>query len=165
VIRGSVPSFSPEPTIEVVGKSQASVDNQLLGLPGPYHWNAIGTFNTCSRGPTHRSLTNTGGGYSLGGARFPHTTPQPSRPMVSTFHLSASPGLQFNHNLPKVPNFKFREPMAATWSSDHSTIYCGLQPCLAITNDLSLAIGSRVYWKASPMQLRHPFNSYNLMHK
>jgi hypothetical protein len=33
-----------------VGKSQASVDIQLLGLPGLYHRYAIGTFNTCSRG-------------------------------------------------------------------------------------------------------------------
>jgi hypothetical protein len=39
------------------------------------HQYAIGTFNTCSRGPTYRSLTDTGGGYSLGGAGFPHTTP------------------------------------------------------------------------------------------
>jgi hypothetical protein len=34
----------------VVGKSQAPVDNQLLGLPDPYHRHVIGTFNTCSRG-------------------------------------------------------------------------------------------------------------------
>jgi hypothetical protein len=50
-----------------VGKSQAPVDNQLLGLLGPYHRHAIGTFNTCSRGPTEWSLIDTGGGYNLGG--------------------------------------------------------------------------------------------------
>jgi hypothetical protein len=44
-------------------------------LLGPYHQHAIGTFNTCSRGPTHRSLTDTGRGYNLGGAGLPHTTP------------------------------------------------------------------------------------------
>jgi hypothetical protein len=38
------------------GKSQAFVDIRLLGLPGPYHRHAIGTFNTCLRGATHRSL-------------------------------------------------------------------------------------------------------------
>jgi hypothetical protein len=55
--------------------------------------------------------------------------------------------------------------MAATWSFDHSTIYRNLQLCLAIANDLSLAIGStRMDWKVSLMQLRHQFNSYNLMH-
>jgi hypothetical protein len=32
--------------------------------------------------------------------------------------------------------------MAATWSSDHSTIYRNLDLRLAIANDLSLAIGS-----------------------
>jgi hypothetical protein len=51
-------------TKEVVGLSQASVDSRLLGLPGPYLWHAIGLFNTCSRGPTRRSSTDTGGGYN-----------------------------------------------------------------------------------------------------
>jgi hypothetical protein len=117
-------------------------------------------------GSTHRSLADTGGGYSIRGVIFPYTTPRPSRPMVSTFHIMAPPDIQFNHNLPKVLKFKFREPMAATWSSDHSTIYCGPQLLLAITNDLSLAIGStRVDWKVSLIQIRYSFNSYNLMHK
>jgi hypothetical protein len=56
--------------------------------------------------------------------------------------------------------------MTMTWSSDHSAIYHDLHLCLAIANDLSLAIGlTRVDWKVSLMQLQHPFNSYNLMHK
>jgi hypothetical protein len=56
--------------------------------------------------------------------------------------------------------------MAATCSFDPSVIYRDLQLRLAITNDLSLALGSaKVYWKVSLMQLRHPFNSYNLMPK
>jgi methyl coenzyme M reductase subunit D len=45
-----------------VEKSQVSVDNRLLGLPGPYHRHPISTFNTCSRGLTYRFLTDTGGG-------------------------------------------------------------------------------------------------------
>jgi hypothetical protein len=57
----------------VMEKSQAPVDNRLLGLPGPYHRYAIGTFNTCSRGTTERSLIDTGGGYNLGGTGLPHT--------------------------------------------------------------------------------------------
>jgi hypothetical protein len=44
---------------------QISVDSRLLGLLGPYHQYAIGTFNTCSRVSTPRSLTNTGGGYHI----------------------------------------------------------------------------------------------------
>jgi hypothetical protein len=46
-----------------------------IGLLGPYHQHVINTFNTCSRGPTHWSLTDTGGGYNLGGAGLPHHTP------------------------------------------------------------------------------------------
>jgi hypothetical protein len=85
LIRGSVPSFSPEPANEAGGVSQAPDDDQLLGLLDPYHQHAIGTFNTCSRGPTERFLIDTGEGYNLGGAGFPCTTPRPSRPAVSPF--------------------------------------------------------------------------------
>jgi hypothetical protein len=99
-IRGSVPSFSPTTANKVVGKSQASIDNRLLGLSGLYHQHAIGTFNTCSRGPTHWCLTDSGEGYSLEGAIFSRTTPRPFQPAVFTFHLRASSGLQFNQVLP-----------------------------------------------------------------
>jgi hypothetical protein len=46
------------------GESQTSFDNRLLCLPSPYHRHAIDIFNTCSRVPTSRSLTDTGGGYN-----------------------------------------------------------------------------------------------------
>jgi hypothetical protein len=57
------------------------------------HQYAIGTFNTCSRGPTHPSLIDTGRGYNLRGVGLPHITPRPSQPAISTFHLKALPGL------------------------------------------------------------------------
>jgi hypothetical protein len=60
----------------VLGLSQASVDSRLLVLPGPYYWHVIGMFNTYSRGPTQRSLTNTAGGYN---------------------HLGAPPGLRLSN--------------------------------------------------------------------
>jgi hypothetical protein len=104
-IRRSVLSFSPTTANEAVGKSQTSIDNRLLGLPGPYHCHAIGTFNTCLRGPTHRSLIDTDGGYNLGDAGLPHTTHRPSQPAVSPFHLSVSPGLQVNHSISTVTNW------------------------------------------------------------
>jgi hypothetical protein len=47
-------------------------------------------------GPTHQSLTDTGGGYNLGGAGFPHHTPRPSQPAVSTFHLRVPPSLRLS---------------------------------------------------------------------
>jgi hypothetical protein len=49
-----------------------------IGLLDPYHQYVISTFNTCSRGPTHQSLTDTGGGYNLRSVSFPHHTPWPS---------------------------------------------------------------------------------------
>jgi hypothetical protein len=107
-IRGSVPSFSPKPTNKVVDLSQVSVDDKLLGLLGPYHQHAIGTFNTCSRGSTHRSLTDTSGGYNFGSPGFPHTTPWPSRQTVSTFHLRVPPGLQFIQILSTKLEFEFK---------------------------------------------------------
>jgi hypothetical protein len=85
LIHGSIPSFSPEPAIKAVGVKPPSVNGRLLGLLGPYHQHAMGTFNTCSRGSTHRSLTNTGGGYKLGGADLLHHTPRPSQPTVLPF--------------------------------------------------------------------------------
>jgi hypothetical protein len=71
------------------GKSQESIDDRLLGLLGPYHQHTISTFNTFSWGSTHRSLTDTGGGYNLEGVNFLHTTLWPSQLDVSPFHLSA----------------------------------------------------------------------------
>jgi hypothetical protein len=48
-------------------------------------------------GAIHRSLTDTGGGHNLGGVNFPHTTPQPFQPAVSTFHPSAPAQSQVNN--------------------------------------------------------------------
>jgi hypothetical protein len=98
-IYGSVTSFSNKPINKAVDLSQASVDDKLLGLLDPYHQHTIDTFNTCSWVPTHRSSTDTGGGYNLEGASFLYTTLWPSQPAVSPFHLRASPGLQFNQVL------------------------------------------------------------------
>jgi hypothetical protein len=148
-ICGSVPSFSSKPTNELVGLSQTSVMDKLLGLLGPYHQHAIGTFNTCSWRPTHQSLTDTGGGYNLEGAGFPRTTPRPSQSTVFHFHLGGPSGLHFNQSTLTKPELNFfKELMAVMWSSDHSTIYRGLQLCLAVSNGISLAIGFlRIYRK------------------
>jgi hypothetical protein len=96
LIRGSIPSFFSKPASEAVGLKPPSVDDRLLGLLAHKHQYAIGTFNTCSRGSTYRSLTDPGGGYNLGGAGLSHITPRPFQQAVSTFHLRAPPSLQFN---------------------------------------------------------------------
>jgi hypothetical protein len=61
VVHGMRLNFSPNTAIETVCLSQAPVDGRLLGLSDPYHQHAIGTFNTCSRVPTPRSLIDAGG--------------------------------------------------------------------------------------------------------
>jgi hypothetical protein len=95
-IRGSVPSFSPKPANKAGGVSQVPNDDQLLGLPGPYHRHAIGMFNTCSWGPTERSLTDTGGGYNLECASLPHTHSLTFPTSYLPFPLVAPLGLHFN---------------------------------------------------------------------
>jgi hypothetical protein len=60
------PSFSPNTAIKAVMKAKTSINSRLPGLPGPYHRHAMGTFNTCSRVPSPRSLTDTCGDYHKG---------------------------------------------------------------------------------------------------
>jgi hypothetical protein len=95
VVRGTCLSFSSNTAIEAVRLSQTSVDNRLRGLPGPYHWHAIGTFNTCSWVPTPRSLTDTGGGYNIENLRIVTTLSPPFPSEGSTDPPMAPPGLHF----------------------------------------------------------------------
>jgi hypothetical protein len=67
------------------GHKASSHDDKLLGLSDTYHWHAIGTFNTCSRGPTRRSLTDTGRATTLELSACHILTPRPSQPDVSPF--------------------------------------------------------------------------------
>jgi hypothetical protein len=78
------------------GEKLTLVDNRLPGLPGSYHWYAIGTFNTCSRGPTERSWIDTDGGYNLEGAGSPHTQSPTFPTSYLSFPLLAPLGLHFN---------------------------------------------------------------------
>jgi hypothetical protein len=80
-------------TIEAVEKVKHLLATSYIDLLGPYHQYVTSTFDTCSRIPNPRSLTNIGGGYNLGGASFPHHTPRPSQLMVLRFPLRAPPGL------------------------------------------------------------------------
>jgi hypothetical protein len=104
-IRRSVPNFSPTTANGALGKSQASVDIRLLVLSGPYHRHENSTFNTCSRGPTKRSLIDTDGCYNLGGASLLYTH-SPTFP-ISCLHfpLLAPPGLHFDQALVIKPKY------------------------------------------------------------
>jgi hypothetical protein len=89
----------PSQPMKQWGQRQASINDRLLGLLSPYHPYAIGTFNTYSRGPTERYLTDTGGGYNLGGAGLPHTHYSTFPTSCPHFLLVAPPSLQFNQVL------------------------------------------------------------------
>jgi hypothetical protein len=72
VARGTHFNFSPNWTIEAV----------------------INTFNICLQGPTHRSLTDIGGGYNRDDSKFPHHSPRPFQLMILCFPLRPPPGLR-----------------------------------------------------------------------
>jgi hypothetical protein len=71
---GPYPASLPQQPMKQWGK----VKLEGAGFTGPIYQHVIGTFNICSWGPTHRSLTDTGGAYNLEGATFPHHTLWPS---------------------------------------------------------------------------------------
>jgi hypothetical protein len=85
-----------------------------IGLLGPYHQHVISMFNTCSRGPTYRSLTDTGGGYNLGGAGLVHHTPQSSQPTVLHF-----PPKGLLRSQLKQPNIFQLKPKRWTYPNSH----------------------------------------------
>jgi hypothetical protein len=103
---GPYPASLPQPP-KSSGEKSTPVDNRLLGLPGLYHQYAIGTFNTCSWGLTEQSLTDTGGGYNLGGADLPHTHSPTFPTSCPHFPLIAPPGLHFNQILAKDQSVEF----------------------------------------------------------
>jgi hypothetical protein len=72
---GPHPVSLPLTTIKAVKKAKHMSTTSYIGLLGPYLQHVISIFNTCSRGPTHRSLIDTDGGYNLGGIGLPHVTP------------------------------------------------------------------------------------------
>jgi hypothetical protein len=87
--------------------SKRTDNDQLLGLSGSYHRHAIGTFNTCSRGPIERSSTDLGGGYNLGGTSLSHTHSLTFPTSCLHFPLMAPSGLHFNPVLATNPKFEF----------------------------------------------------------
>jgi hypothetical protein len=57
-------SFLPHDHLSIGERCFGQVVTQLHRLTRCVYQHAIGIFNTCSQGPTHRSLTDTGGSYN-----------------------------------------------------------------------------------------------------
>jgi hypothetical protein len=159
--------FLSQANLEVVGPKPSICRRQATRITGPispaWDWYIqyflTGTnpsvLNRHRRGLPHRILVITT-------ALFP-PFPSECSPSPPNWLRPVSILSDINH---RFQGSSLKRHMAATWSSDHSAIYYNLHLCLAIANDLSLAIGStRVDWKVSLMQLRHQFNFCNLMHK
>jgi hypothetical protein len=93
----------------------------------------ISTFNTCSWGPTHQSLTDNGRGYNLEGAALPHHTCHPSQPTVLRFRPKGPARSQVNH--PTLPT-KLKEDQTLTLVSEilHSTYIVAYPLSIAMTN-------------------------------
>jgi hypothetical protein len=88
---GLDPVSLPQQSLKQWEKVKHLLATSYISLLGSYVQHVISTFNTCSLGPTHRSLTNTGGRYNLWGSDFPHHTPRPSQPTVLRFFLMVPP--------------------------------------------------------------------------
>jgi hypothetical protein len=95
--------IDPQVRTQFLSRANQWSSGESQNIPGTYHRHAIGTFNTCLRGPTHRSLTDTGGGYNLGGAGLPHTHSSTFPTSWLHFSLRALLGLEFNQALPTEP--------------------------------------------------------------
>jgi hypothetical protein len=137
VVHGTHLSFSPNTAIEVVRLSQTSVNNRLLGLPGPYHRYPIGTFNTCSRVPTSRSLTDTGGGYHVENLRIA-TSLSPSFPSEGSTDPPNGPARsQIIHNNCQL-NWRGKQTLNLVSGSLHSTSTITYHLRIAWANDVPL---------------------------
>jgi hypothetical protein len=119
-------------TKEVVGLSQASIDNRLLGLPGPYHRHAI-AMNTCSRGANPSVLNWHRRGL------------QPPKGLTQSQVIQSQHSLKWNGVKHLWLTMVFR-PLA---------VYRSLYQHLAIAIVIQiLSRSSRVTWKIIIMQLR-----------
>jgi hypothetical protein len=138
------------------------VVTQLHQFTRPIYQHAIGMFNACSRGATHRSLTDTGRVYNLGGASFPHHTLRPFQPTVSTFHLWVMPSLRlFIQSLPT--ELKGEQTLNLMSGSLHSTSTATyyLSIVLLMVNHQEIGL-IRVIRKVAHNVTRLSSNSYRL---
>jgi hypothetical protein len=113
---GLPPSFSPNTTIEAVIKAKHLLMAGYISLVGSYLQHVIITFNTCSRGPIHRFLTDTGGATTLEVPTFHNTLLVLPSQRSSTFHLRVPSGLRLN-NQPLLTGLKrWTNPKSHEWN-------------------------------------------------
>jgi hypothetical protein len=135
VVCGTRLSFSPNTAIEAVRLSQTSINNRLLGLPGPYHRHAIGTFNTCSWVPTPWSLTDTGRGYHIENLRIA-TALSPPFPSEGSMDPPNGPARsQIIHNNYQL-NWRGKQALNLASGSLHSTSTITYHLRIAWANDV-----------------------------
>jgi hypothetical protein len=135
VIRRSATQFLSQHSHWSSNESQTSIDNRLLGLPGPYHRHAIGTFNTCSQVATPRSLTNTGGGYHIENLRIA-TTLSPLFPSEGSTDPPNGPARsQIIHNNYQL-NWRGKQAPNLMSGNHHSTSTITYHLCIAWANDV-----------------------------
>jgi hypothetical protein len=123
---------------------------------------AIGTFNTCSWGPTHRSLNDTGGDTSLEVSAFHITTPDLPNRRSSAFHLRALPGLRLsNQSLPT--KIKRKQTLNLVSGILHSTCMVVYHLSIALLTISHQKIGvRRINWKVDSSATTVSYNSYQL---
>jgi hypothetical protein len=129
--------FLPRDSLRVGERRFDQVVTKLYRLTGSIYQHAIGTFNTYSWGSTHRSLTDTDGGYNLEGAGFSHHTLRPSQMTVLCFSPKGptwSQVIQVQHK-PLAIKIKAHSHRVAFMPLD---LYRTLQLHLVIANGLQL---------------------------
>jgi hypothetical protein len=136
-------SFSPKTVIEAVGLNQAPMDGWLLGLLGPYHWHAIGTFNTCSWVPTPQSLTDTGGGYHIENLRIGTTLSPPFPFEGSTDHPNGPARSQIIQTIFYHFNWRGKQALNLISGSLHSTSTVTYHLRIAWANDVPPRYGQQ----------------------
>jgi hypothetical protein len=124
---GSPPSFSPNTAIEAVMKAKH------LSIAG-YYRHAISTFNTCSRVPTPRSLTDTGSDYHIENLRIVTALSPPFLFKGSTDPPNGPVRSQIIHNNYQL-NWRLKQPLNLVSGSLHSTSIVTYHLRIAWAND------------------------------
>jgi hypothetical protein len=126
--------FLPHDSLRVGERGFGQVVTQLYQLTAAIYQYVIGMFNTYSWGPTRRLLNNTGNGYNLGGAGFPHHTPRPSQPTVLHFPPKDPTRSQVNHST-LATGLKEDQTINLTSDTIYLTSIVSYYLCIACAND------------------------------